>query len=108
MMAIGEILHALVPALVVAKVRELLEQHAAVLPGDRRYLTILGAAPVRSVAGRAGLVQLGAVLEIGLEHGALDEFTVTGDARRNGLCQGDALGTSSRTSKRESVRIGAG
>ena len=92
MMAIGEILHALVPTLVVAKVRELFEQDAAVLPGDRRYLAILGAASVRSVAGRAGSVQLGAVLEIGLEPRALGEFTVAGDARRGGLCPGDALG----------------
>src|SRR5690348_13232527 len=80
-MPVGEVLHALVPALLVAEIGELLEQHAAVLPGDRGDLPVLGAAAVRSVAGGAGLVQLRAMREIGLEPGALGELAVARDAR---------------------------
>jgi hypothetical protein len=84
-MAVGEILHALVPALVVAEVGELLEQDAAVLAGNGGYLAVRGATAVGPVAGGAGLIQLGAVHEIGLEPRALGEFTVARDARFRGL-----------------------
>src|SRR6185436_20938391 len=84
-MPIREILHALVPALVVAKIGELLEQYAAVLPRDGGYFSIFRAATVRPVAGGAGLIQLGAVFEIGFEPGALGELTVAGDSRLHRL-----------------------
>ena len=85
MMTVREILHALVPALVVAKIRELLEQYAAVLPRDGGYFSVVRAATVRPMAGRAGLVQLGAVREIRLECRALGEFPITRDAWMDGL-----------------------
>ena len=91
MMAIGEMLHVLVPALLVAEIRELLEQHAAVLPGDGRHFAVGRAAPIRSVARRAGLEQLGAVPEVGLQRGARDEFAVARSAWLAGLRPGDAL-----------------
>src|SRR6185503_5098302 len=91
-MPISEILHALVPALVVSKVRQLLEQDAAVLPGDGGYFSIFRAATVRPVAGRAGLIQLGTVFEIGFERCALGEFTVAGDSRLDGLRESGSPG----------------
>ena len=91
MMLIREMLHALIPALVVTKIRELLEQDAAVLASDRRDLSILGAAPVWTVAGSAALKQVGAMREIRFEPRAVGEFPVTGHTRVGGLGPGGAM-----------------
>ena len=98
-MLIGEMPHALIPTLVVAKIRELFEQDAAVLAGDRGDLAIIGAAPVWSVTGSTALKQLGAMHEIRLEPGTVGEFAVTRDPRLGGLRPRRAMNGDERQSK---------
>ena len=86
--AIREVLHALVPALVVTKIGQLLEQHTAVLPGNRRYISSRSSTTIRAVAGSAGLVQLGAVREIRFQLRSLGELAIAQLAWMNVLRDG--------------------
>lgn len=74
MMLIGKMLHPFVPAAVVSKVDELLEQHGAMLASDRRNISVIRAAPSLSVTRRAGLEQLCASLNIRSEVRRFQEF----------------------------------
>src|SRR5687767_14292297 len=78
---VGEVLHALVPALVVAKIGQLLQQYTAVLTGDRGDFAVAGPAALRAVAGGAGGKQVRATREIRLEPGSFGEFAVAQFAR---------------------------
>ena len=64
-----------------AKIRQLLEQYTAVLTRDGGNFAIGGATAIVAVTRGAGLEQHGAMLEVGLELGSIDEFLVARVAR---------------------------
>src|SRR6185312_2494962 len=64
MVPISEVLHALIPALLVPEIDQLFEQHRTVLTGDRRYGAIRGTAAAHLVTRRTGPKKLRTVFGI--------------------------------------------
>jgi hypothetical protein len=74
MMLIAEVLHPLVPALVVSEVDELLEQHRPVLAGNGGNGSVRSTETVAPVAGGAGFEENRSVRGIGRQPRGLDEL----------------------------------
>jgi hypothetical protein len=74
MVPIGEVLHAFIPALVMAEIDELLEQHGAVLARDCGHAAVGRARAFRSMAGRARLEELRSVLGTGRQRRRVEEL----------------------------------
>ena len=73
-MLVAEMLHSVVPALVVTEVDELLQQDRSMLTGDRRHAAVADAEAVTPVAGGAGLEKLRSVREVGCQSRGFDQF----------------------------------
>ena len=82
MVPISEVLHALIPALLVPEVDQLFEQHGTVLTGDRRYRAIRGTAATRLVTGRTGPEKRRTVFSIRGQLCRFQKFL----ARGRGIC----------------------
>ena len=89
---IGEVLHSLIPALLVAEVRQLFQQYAAVLAGDRGDLAVRRPTAIGTVTACASGEQVRTVFEIGLQERALCELLVARGTCRWRLCHGDTDG----------------